>query len=150
MFDDDPNQLCVRVTPAGAKSFVFAGKLNKVPLRITIGDVKVWTLDDARTEARRLPALIDQGIDPHQEKAERITAAEAKREQARRVEAPALEAWAAYIEARRLRWGARHLATHEDMSKEGGEKRTRGRRKGEGDTTRPGILRLPLSRIDVA
>ena len=36
-FDDDPKQLCVRITPAGAKSFVYAGKLNGTPLRITIG-----------------------------------------------------------------------------------------------------------------
>lgn len=152
VFDEDPKQLCVRITPAGAKSFVFAGKLNRVPLRVTIGDVKVWNLDDARTEARRLQGLIDQGIDPRHEKAERIAATEAKREEARRVEAPALEAWAAYIEARRPRWGARHLDAHLDMSKEGGEKRTRGRRRGESDTTQPGVLRplllLPLARID--
>lgn len=152
VFDDDPKQLCVRVTPAGAKSFVFAGKLNKVPLRITIGDVKVWTLDDARAEARRLQGLIDQGIDPRQEKAERIAAAEAKREEARRVEAPALEAWGAYIEARRAQWSDKHLDAHVNASKEGGEPRTRGRRKGESDKTLPGILRslllLPLVQID--
>ena len=152
VFDDDPKQLCVRVTPAGAKSFVFAGKLNRVPLRITIGDVKVWTLDDARTEARRLQGLIDQGTDPRQEKAERIAATEAKREEARRVDAPALEAWDAYIEARKAKWSERHLADHESVAKVGGETRTRGRRKGESDKTLPGALRplllLPLVRID--
>lgn len=152
VFDDDPKQLCVRVTPAGAKSFVFAGKLNKLPLRVTIGDVKVWNLDDARTEARRLQALIDQGIDPRQEKAERVAATEAKREEARRVEAPALEAWTAYIEARKARWSEPHIRDHENVSKEGGELRTRGRRKGESDKTLPGALRplllLPLARID--
>lgn len=152
VFDDDPKQLCVRVTPAGAKSFVFAGKLNRAPLRITIGDVKVWNLDDARAEARRLQALIDQGIDPRQEKAERLAAVEAKREEARRVEAPALEAWTAYIETRRAKWSEPHIRDHENVSKEGGELRTRGRRKGEGDKTLPGALRplllLPLARID--
>ncbi len=80
VFDDDPKQLCVRVTPAGVKSFVFAGKLNKAPLRVTIGDVKVWALDDARAEARRLQGLIDQGIDPRQEKADKRAAIEAERE----------------------------------------------------------------------
>jgi hypothetical protein len=151
--DLDAPGLGVRAT-VGTKAFIFQSKLAGQDLRITIGDVKVWLLDAARAEARRLQTLIDQGVDPRQEKAERIAATEAKREEARRVEAPALEAWTAYIEARRPRWGARHLATHEDMSKEGGEKRTRGRRKGEGDTTQPGILRplllLPLSRIDAA
>jgi len=152
VFDEDPKQLCVRVTPAGAKSFVFAGKLNKVPLRVTIGDVKVWSPDDARTEARRLQTLIDQGVDPRHEKAERIAAADAKREKARRVEALALEAWAAYLEARRPRWGERHLEAHLDMSKEGGERRTRGRKRGQSDTTQPGVLRPlllhPLAQID--
>jgi len=152
VFDDDPKQLCVRVTPAGVKSFVFAGKLNKIPLRVTIGDVKVWNLDDARAEARRLQALIDQGTDPRQERAERIAATEAKREEARRVEAPALDAWNAYLEARKARWSEPHIRDHENVSKEGGEPRTRGRRKGESDVTMPGALRplllLPLARID--
>ena len=38
-------------------------------LRGTIGDVKVRSLDDARAEARRLQGLIEQSIDPRQEKA---------------------------------------------------------------------------------
>lgn len=80
VFDDDPKQLCVRVTLAGVKSFVFAGKLNKAPLRVTIGDVRVWALDDARAEARRLQGLIDQGIDPRQEKADKRAAIEVERE----------------------------------------------------------------------
>ncbi len=152
VFDDDPKQLCVRVTPAGAKSFVFAGKLNRVPLRITIGDVKVWTLDDARTEARRLQGLIDQGIDPRQEKAERIATTEAKREEARRIESPALEAWQTYIEARTTRWSPRTLLDHQRLTTIGGKTKTRGRKKGEGDTTQPGILLAllsqPLTKID--
>ena len=152
VFDDDPKQLCVRVTPAGAKSFVFAGKLVKTPMRITIGDVKVWNLDDARSEARRLQALIDQGIDPRQEKADKLAAIEAKREDVRRVEAPALDAWTTYIEARKAKWSASHLSDHLIVSKAGGEQRTRGRRKGESDKTLPGallpLLLLPLTKID--
>ena len=72
VFHDDPKQLCVRVTPAGAKSFVFAGKLNKTPLRVTIGSTDVWTIGDARTEARRLQTLVDRGVDPRQEKADKL------------------------------------------------------------------------------
>ena len=44
VFDEDPKQLCVRITPAGAKSFVFAGKLNKViadELNISMRTVEV-------------------------------------------------------------------------------------------------------------
>ena len=62
VFDTEQKQLCVRITPAGAKSFVYAGKLKGTPLRITIGSVDVWLLDDAREEARRLQTLIDKGI----------------------------------------------------------------------------------------
>ena len=151
LWDTDAPRLAVRAT-AGAKSFIFEAKLNRQTIRVTIGDVRAWNLDDARTEARRLQTLIDQGIDPRQDKADKLAAIEAKREDARRVEAPALEAWGAYIEARRPKWGARHLADHENVAKEGGEARTRGRRKGEGDKTLPGALRplllLPLAQID--
>ena len=31
---------------------------------MTIGDVRVWLLEDARKEANRLQALVDQGLDP--------------------------------------------------------------------------------------
>jgi hypothetical protein len=92
---------CVRLS---VQKHSFSRQAGGSGLTITIGDVKVWNLDDARAEARRLQTLIDQGW--RQEKAERIAATEAKREEARRVEAPALEAWTAYIEARRPRWGA--------------------------------------------
>ena len=88
VFDDDPKQLCVRITPAGVKSFVYAGKLNKVPLRITIGATDVWKLDDAREEARRLQTLIDKGTDPRElerEKAAAKTAAIATSEAAKQV-----------------------------------------------------------------
>jgi integrase len=73
-FDDEPKQLCVRTTPAGAKSFVYAGKLNGAPLRITIGSTDVWNLDDAREDARRLQRLIDKGIDPRELEREKIAA----------------------------------------------------------------------------
>ena len=65
-FDDDPRQLCVRVTTRGAKSFVYRGKLSGESLRITIGDTDVWNLDDARAEARRLQTIVDNGDDPRE------------------------------------------------------------------------------------
>ena len=151
LWDTDAPRLAVRAT-TGAKSFIFEAKLNRQTIRVTIGDVRAWNLDDARTEARRLQTLTDQGIDPRQEKADKFAAIDAKREESRRVEAPALEVWTAYIEARRPKWSAAHLGDHLNVSKEGGEPRTRGRRKGESDVTLPGALRplllLPLARID--
>lgn len=73
IFDDDPKQLCVRVAAAGAKSYVFRGKMSGSSLRITIGSTDSTSLDDARAEARRLKNLIEKGIDPRElarEKAE--------------------------------------------------------------------------------
>jgi len=158
LWDTDAPRLAVRVT-AGAKSFIFESKLNRQTIRVTIGDVRTWTLAAARDEARRLQAMTDQGTDPRQEKRDRIAATEAKRaeDEAKQIEAeriatPALDAWQAYIEARRMNWSARHLLEHQTVSKEGGEPRTQGRRPGESDKTLPGILRpllaLPLEQID--
>ena len=151
LWDTDAPRLAVRAT-TGAKSFIFEAKLNRQTIRVTIGDVKAWNLDDARAEARRLQTLVDQGTDPRQEKAERIAATVAKQEAARRVEAPALDAWKTYIEARTTRWSPRTLLDHQRLTAPGGKPKTRGRKKGEGDTTQPGILLAllsgPLAKID--
>src|SRR5574337_254395 len=73
LWDTEAPRLAVRAT-AGAKSFIFEAKLNRQTIRRTIGDVRAWTLEDARAEARRLQTLIDQGTDPRQEEADRIAA----------------------------------------------------------------------------
>ena len=152
LWDTEAPRLAVRVTAAGAKSFIFEAKLHRQTIRQTIGDVRAWNIDDARAEARRLQTLVDQDIDPREVRAAKLAAIEARRERARRTEAPALDAWAGYIDARRAKWGARTLADHEAVVGEGGKPKTRGRKKGEGDTTQPGILRpllsRPLERID--
>lgn len=152
IFDTDPKRLCVRVTPAGAKTFVFAGKLKGVPIRITIGATDTWSLDEARRKARHHQMMIDNGVDPRQAMAEEEAAAEAKKEDAQHAEAPALDVWQSYVESRTPRWSARSLIDHRKLVDAGGKPKTRGRKKGEGDTTKPGILRplltLPLAKID--
>lgn len=151
LWDTDAPRLAVRAT-TGAKSFTFESKLNRRTIRATIGDVRAWNLDDARAEARRLQTLIDQGIDPRQEKTERIAAAEAKREEARREKVLALEAWNVYIDTRKPRWSESHYAAHLKVAKEGGETITRGRKVRKDGKTLPGNLRplleLPLNQID--
>ena len=151
LWDTDAPRLAVRVT-AGAKSFVFESKLNRQTIRATIGDTRAWTLAAARDEARRLQTMVDQGTDPREEKRERIAAAEAKREAAKRIAAPALNAWQAYLAARAARWSPRSLLDHQRLSDGGGIPKARGRKPGEGDTTQAGILlpllALPLEQID--
>jgi hypothetical protein len=133
---------------AGEKAYVFQAKLNGRVVRVTIGRVGAGTLAAARAKANKLQAMIDEGIDPRQEKRDRLAAVEAKRVEAEtkrveseRVAAPALEAWQQYIDARRGKWSARHLLEHERVIAEGGEPRAQGRRPGESDKTMPGILR---------
>ena len=74
LWDLDVPRLAVRAT-ARSKSFVFETKLDRATIRMTIGDTKVWNLDQARAEARRLQTLVDRGIDPRTERAERLAAA---------------------------------------------------------------------------
>lgn len=126
LWDTEAPGLAVRATASGNKAFIFQAKLNDNAIRCTIGDVKAWGIDEARAEARRLQTLIDKGIDPREEKAERIAASVAKREEARREGATVADAWSAYIEARRAKWSARHLADHENLSRLGGEDRKKG------------------------
>ena len=57
MRDSEAPGLRVRVTAAGAKSFVYEAKLNRQTIRRTIGDVKLWSIEQARTEARRLAVV---------------------------------------------------------------------------------------------
>lgn len=71
--------LKIRVTPAGAKSFVFERELAGKGIRITIGSVDSWSIEQARTESRRLAVLMDQGIDPRQQAREQRAKADAER-----------------------------------------------------------------------
>lgn len=130
--------LRVRVTATGAKAFVFEAKLNRQTVRRTIGDVRSWTIEQARTEARRLAVILDNGQDPReierQRQQENAQAKSAAIAQALTVG----EVWTAYIEQRRPHWGALHYRDHLDKAKAGGlpsEKRG-----GKFALTKPGPL----------
>ncbi len=170
LWDTEAPGLAVRVTATGAKSFIFESKLNRQTIRITLGDVRAWVLKSvwkdgkeiqrgAREEAGRLKTLIDQGKDPRQVAADEMEAVQAKRHEqaaakleAERIDAPALAAWSAYIEARHLKWGELTRRDHERASKEGGEVIKRGRKTSSDGLTQPGalrpLLRLPLVQIN--
>ncbi|TXG94660.1 MAG: DUF4102 domain-containing protein [Rhodocyclaceae bacterium] len=135
LWDTEAPGLAVRATSSGAKSFVFQGKLAGATIRVTIGEVRAWGIDEARAEARRLQTLLDRDIDPRAEKAERLAAVEAKRAATKRQSATFGQAWAAYVAKMGGRWSPRHLADHEKMVRQGGEKRKRGP-----GTTTPGPL----------
>lgn len=152
LWDTTAPGLGLRATKSGAKSFIFQAKLSGQAIRITIGAPATWDITAAQAEARRLKVIIDNGQDPRIQKAERQADQAAKREASRRTEASAQDAWKAYLKARTPRWSARSLLDHQRLSDIGGKAKTRGRKKGEGDTTLPGVLRpllaLPLKQID--
>ena len=124
--------------PHGSKSFVYEAKLDRQTIRRTIGDVRAWDIEAARTEARRLAVVVrSDKADPReivrQQKAALLAqiAANAaqQRQQAQQEAAQALTVgavWHAYIEARRARWGALHLADHIRLSAAGGVQKKRG------------------------
>ena len=150
LWDTDAPRLAVRAT-TGAKSFIFEAKMNRQTIRVTIGDVRAWNLDDARTEARRLQTLTDQGIDPRQEKADKLAAIEAKQAESARQEVTVGEAWAAYVVARSHKWGESSQRDHAQAIKPGGERITRGRKAGQGEYTLPGMVHplLPVRLLDL-
>lgn len=139
--------LRVRVTAAGAKSYVFESKVNGKTLRQTIGNPDAWTVEAARAEANRLRVLVDQKTDPRDLERQRAEAAELARVEAQaRAEAEAQAqaaraltvgtAWARYINERRPHWGERNYADHLSMTHEGGKARKRL----AGVATKPGPL----------
>lgn len=128
--------LGLRVTAAGAKSYIFETRLDGKTLRMTIGDVRTWTIGKAQAEATALKALTDRGIDPRQQDQERRAAAEAKRNEIKRQGVTLADAWPDYLkygETKRnkrtgdIGWSAAHTRAHAEMAAPGGEKKKRGK-----------------------
>ena len=71
--------LRVRVTVAGAKSYVFEAKLKRQTIRRTIGDVRAWSIEGARAEANRLRVMLDGGTDPRELERQKEAEAEARK-----------------------------------------------------------------------
>jgi integrase len=138
MRDSKAPGLRVRVTTAGAKSFVFEAKLNRQTIRRTIGDVRAWTIEAARVEANRLRVTLDGGTDPREVERQQ-QATKATEQAAAAVQAVTVgEIWTLYLVARKKHWGDRHYSEHVSMVNPGGKKTMRGTH-GRG-VTNPGIL----------
>jgi integrase len=142
--------LGLRVTPAGRPAYVFQGVYQGKDVRITIGGLDAWSIDDARAKTRALQRLIDEGKDPRDLKRDAIAATEAKKAaaaahaEAERVAAVTVgEIWTIYLEDRRSVWGERHYADHVKMAKAGGEVSKRGV-KIAADGTKPKTVPGPL------
>lgn len=133
--------LGVRVTAKGAKSYVFETTLNGKTVRITIGDVRTWTIAQAQAKATSYKTQTDSGVDPRKVRAEQIAHEEA--EQLAKVYAEQVAAaakarnsitlsdvWPEYISDRMATreggWSELHVIAHRKMMQAGGEAQKRG------------------------
>ncbi len=126
--DSEAPGLRVRVTNTGAKSVVFEGKLHRETIRRTIGDVRAWSIEQARTEARRLAVVLDNGQDPREIERQQQAVQAADKAAAAAHAVTVGEAWTQYLDARRPYWGERHYADHVKLARAGGEASNRGTR----------------------
>ena len=141
--DSEAPGLRVRITAAGARSFVYEAKLNRQTIRRTIGDVKLWTIEQARAEARRLAVLLDNGTDPRELERQQQAAKEAAKAAEAAQAVTVREAWAVYIEARRAKWGDSHHQDHYRYSQPGGVPKKRAKGLTEPGPLHP-LMNLPL------
>lgn len=54
LWDCKTSGLGLRATPSGAKAYIFQAKIHGSTVRMTIGDPKSWTIDQAQERARTL------------------------------------------------------------------------------------------------
>jgi integrase len=132
--------LGLRVTANDAKSYIFETTLNGKTLRITIGDVRTWSIGQAQAKATAYKAQTDSGIDPRKVRADQVAAErESKVAKTQAQEAAAAlalrnaitlgDVWPQYIadrlSTREKGWSDHHIATHYKMIQAGGEPRRR-------------------------
>lgn len=127
LWDAKTPGLGLRVTAGGARSYIFETRLNAKTLRITIGDVRTWTVGKAQGEATRYKAMTDQGTDPREQRAAQIIKADAARAEAKRQDLKLADVWPVYLAARKPRWGERHYQNHVNLAAEGGQEKKRGK-----------------------
>ena len=70
-YDSDHPGFGLRVTKTGTKAFILNYHISKRERRFTIGKSPAWSAAAAREKANELRRLIDQGIDPLDERNER-------------------------------------------------------------------------------
>ena len=149
LWDSEVPGLAVRVTPAGKRTptgkraYVFQGYLQGSTPRLTIGDTKVWTLEEARIESRRLQSLLDQGIDPRDQKREQVEIKAAEK-LAREATKLALEAKQTFTLRALLEDYCQHL---ENKGKAQSARQTRSILKCHVLDAHPTIAALPASEI---
>lgn len=156
LWDVTAPRLGLRATPAGKPAYVFQSEYQGKTIRLTIGNLDAWSIEQARDKAKALQRLVDDGKDPRDlkrdalaGKAAELVATAAEVEAAKVAALTVAEVWSAYIEERRPKWGALHYRDHIDKAKAGGL--PSGRRGGGKQLTKPGPLAalMPLALRDL-
>ncbi|MDI1272337.1 integrase family protein [Polaromonas sp.] len=122
--------LALRATPAGKPAYVFQGRYQDKTIRLTIGSLEAWSIEQSRSKARELQRLIDEGQDPRELKRGALAATAAKQAAAAANAVTVGEAWSRYTKERRPHWGALTIRDHDLLAQVGGIQRER----------RPGVL----------
>lgn len=151
LWDTEVPALMLRATPTGRKTYAFEARLFGKTVRIGIGPVEAWTLEQAREQARNYSVLVDKGQDPRELERQQQAEVEAQRQQANAQTLTVGEVWPLYLEngkpKRRDAWKPRYLADLHAMATPGGVPKKRGQ-----GVTRPGplypLLALPLVGIN--
>lgn len=143
-WDTDTVGLSVRVTINNNRAYIFQSKVFNRSIRMTIGDIKSWSLDDARKEARRLQNLCDQGKDPRRIKNEEAKLNHESMINRKLNKITLNEAYQEYLESRKSIWSERTYEDAVKISQSGGKLK----KIGEGHT-QPGAL-FPLLNIPLA
>lgn len=134
-WDAKTSGLGVRITSAGAKSYIFESRLHGQTLRMTIGSPKDWSLGAAQAEARRLKTLTDQHIDPRKVIARQAEEARALKVDEKRRNALVAHVWQEYLAELKTKNSTktkrplsnRYIKDHENLATPGGEIKLRGK-----------------------
>lgn len=117
VWDTQAPALLVRVAKAGRKTFAFESRLDGKTIRITIGDIKAWSIGQARAEANRLKSIVDRGYDPREQKRQLQVEREASKVRREAEAVTVAEIWQAYITVRAPKWGEHHKRDHERLAR---------------------------------
>lgn len=127
IWDDSPRSLGLRVTHTGAKSYIFEFRIHGRNGRVTIGS-DAMPIDEARAKARECQTLVDNGIDPRDQKAELAAQRARERAEAKRKELTVGALWPEYIAANESRWSDNHKHDHRKAMQAPGEPRKRSKK----------------------
>ncbi len=158
LWDSEAPGLGVRSTPNSPnKTYIFQSRYNSNTLRLTIGSVKNWSIQQAQQEANRLQLLIDRGDDPREVKRNliqlKIKESKEKADLLALDSITVFEAWNDYYKEKsvskkdgKLIWGDKHKEHLKHFLQEGGELIKRGRIPNKPNKKRAGIL-YPLMKL---